>query len=259
MEKIVPKKRTYDTPILFIHGAWHGAWCWKNFMNFLADKGFACYALDLPAHGERRGGDENIHWQTLGTYLTAVRKVAAEIGNPFVIGHSMGGYIAMLYMQEANPPGAVLIGSIPFRRLPPGTFAKMTKDFPMMTARAMALMPTSVKDERMYRKLFLYNAPDEVCRLGYESVGQESSIPLLQSAVPLVRLKPDRVTCPVLVAAAEHDYFFPMKGQERTALAYKGEYRLYEGMGHNLMMEDGWEKVAGDIHNWLVGLQEGAS
>ena len=75
---------------------------------------------------------------------------------------------------------------------------------------------------------------------------------LLTPVVPLTRLRPDRVSSPVLVTAAEHDYFFPVRTQVRTARAYRGDYRLYPGMGHNLMTENGWEDVGTDIHDWLV-------
>ncbi len=32
-------------PLLFIHGSYHGAWCWAvKFMPYLAAAGFNCYA-----------------------------------------------------------------------------------------------------------------------------------------------------------------------------------------------------------------------
>jgi len=252
MKEIIPKKRTHDTPILFVHGAWHGAWCWENYMNYLAERGFTCYALDLPAHGERRGTNENIRRQTCMGYVREVKRIADEIGNPVVVGHSMGGFVVQRYLEEATPPAAGLVAPLPFRNLPRMTFLKIAWQYPLMALRFNALLPVEVTDERMYRRLFLYNAPDEVCRKGFESAGAESSRALYAMAIPLVWLRPDRVSSPVLVTAAEHDYFFPRKTQERTARAYGGDYRLYTGMGHNLMTETGWERVAGDIHDWLV-------
>jgi len=251
MKEMIPKKKTYDTPILFVHGAWHGAWCWENFMNYFAGKGFACYALDLPAHGERRGGGENIRRQTFAGYVREVGKTASEIGNPIIIGHSLGGYVVMKYLEEATPPAAVLVAPLPFRHFPRTTFLKMAVQYPLTAVRFNLLLPLPVRNERMYRHLFLHNAPDEVCRKGFEQSGAESSVALTTPVVPLTWLRPRRVSSPVLVTAAEHDYFFPARTQERTARAYRGEYRYYAGMGHNLMTEDGWENVAGDIHDWL--------
>ena len=34
-------------PLIFIHGAWHGAWCWERFLDYFAARGYPCYAVDL--------------------------------------------------------------------------------------------------------------------------------------------------------------------------------------------------------------------
>ena len=37
-----------ETPLLFIHGAYTGAWCWDEcFMPWFAEQGYSCYALSL--------------------------------------------------------------------------------------------------------------------------------------------------------------------------------------------------------------------
>jgi pimeloyl-ACP methyl ester carboxylesterase len=38
------------SPVLFIHGAFHGAWAWEKFMLYLADAGVASYALSFAGH-----------------------------------------------------------------------------------------------------------------------------------------------------------------------------------------------------------------
>ena len=35
-----PRGTPHPTPVLFVHGAWHGAWCWEeHFLDFFADRG----------------------------------------------------------------------------------------------------------------------------------------------------------------------------------------------------------------------------
>src|SRR6476661_688640 len=47
-----PAGTAYPTPILFVHGAWHGAWCWEeHFLDFFAERGHRVAALDLRGHG----------------------------------------------------------------------------------------------------------------------------------------------------------------------------------------------------------------
>ena len=35
-----PRAKTHPTPLLFVHGAWHGAWCWENFLSYFAEHGY---------------------------------------------------------------------------------------------------------------------------------------------------------------------------------------------------------------------------
>lgn len=38
-------------PILFIHGMWHGAWCWvPNFLPYFAELGYKGHAMSLSNH-----------------------------------------------------------------------------------------------------------------------------------------------------------------------------------------------------------------
>ena len=47
-----PAGAARPTPLLFVHGAWHGAWCWdEHFLDFFAAHGYAAHALSLRGHG----------------------------------------------------------------------------------------------------------------------------------------------------------------------------------------------------------------
>ena len=39
------------TPIVLVHGAWHGAWCFAALQAELDKRGVPSYAVDLPGHG----------------------------------------------------------------------------------------------------------------------------------------------------------------------------------------------------------------
>lgn len=44
--------RRRDRPtFVFVHGAWHGGWCWAEVVRRLAERGYPAIALDLPGHG----------------------------------------------------------------------------------------------------------------------------------------------------------------------------------------------------------------
>ena len=44
---------SHPVPLLFVHGAWHAAWCWdEHFLDFFFDKGFRAAAVSLRGHGK---------------------------------------------------------------------------------------------------------------------------------------------------------------------------------------------------------------
>lgn len=80
-----------DKTYLFIHGAWHGAWCWNKVIPLMQAKGHKAIAIDLPGHGQDTGITSEIG---LDDYVSAVVKwVNAQAGPVILVGHSMAGIV----------------------------------------------------------------------------------------------------------------------------------------------------------------------
>ena len=76
-------------PVLLVHGAWHGAWCWEPVVAALSGRGVRAVAIDLPGHGEDRGGLTGVHGDA-----ERVREVLDGLGEPAIlVGHSYGGVV----------------------------------------------------------------------------------------------------------------------------------------------------------------------
>ncbi len=76
-------------PILLIHGAWHGAWCWDRLIPVLAGRGRKAVAIDLPGAGDDRTPLAEV---TLDRYVGRVVEALEALGEPAIlVGHSMGG------------------------------------------------------------------------------------------------------------------------------------------------------------------------
>jgi pimeloyl-ACP methyl ester carboxylesterase len=68
-------------PIVLVHGAWHGAWCWEPLLTHLSSAGAKVHTLDLPFTGP--DGD-----------AAAVRELLDDVGGDAVlVGHSYGGIV----------------------------------------------------------------------------------------------------------------------------------------------------------------------
>ena len=77
-----------SSPILLVHGAWHGAWCWAAVQAELDRIGVASWAIDLPGHG--------LSMEPLGDLHTDADAVVAALGGiggdgTVLVGHSYGG------------------------------------------------------------------------------------------------------------------------------------------------------------------------
>jgi pimeloyl-ACP methyl ester carboxylesterase len=76
-------------PILLVHGAWHGAWCWAALQAELDRRGLPSYAVDLPGHG--------LSTLPLGDLHGDAAHVAAVLANfeedVVLVGHSYGGAV----------------------------------------------------------------------------------------------------------------------------------------------------------------------
>ncbi len=109
-----PQSNPHPTPILFIHGAWHGAWCWaEHFLPYFAERGYTAHALSLRGHGAS-AGRERLRWSSIADYASDVAQVASQLPKPpILIGHSMGGLIVQKYLEKHPATAAVLLASVP--------------------------------------------------------------------------------------------------------------------------------------------------
>lgn len=71
---------------LLVHGACHGAWCWRDMLPLLNAIGHKARAIDLPAHGADLTPISDC---TLDAY---VERILDEIDEPVIlVGHSLAG------------------------------------------------------------------------------------------------------------------------------------------------------------------------
>ena len=85
---------------VLVHGAWHGAWCWRRLVPLLAAAGQNVLAPDLPGHGADPAPPAG---QGLADYVARVLQVIASCDGPVVlVGHSLGGLVVAA-VAEAMP------------------------------------------------------------------------------------------------------------------------------------------------------------
>jgi pimeloyl-ACP methyl ester carboxylesterase len=76
---------------VLVHGAWHGAWCWRSFAPLLEAEGHRVLTPDLPGHGDDKAA---VSEMTLESYARRVEQTIESASEPVVlVGHSMGGMV----------------------------------------------------------------------------------------------------------------------------------------------------------------------
>ncbi len=109
--------------VLMIHGWASSSRMWQSLMGALAPR-FRCWALDLPGFGDSDKPTNG--WYSIQTYVELARDFMAahEMHQPDLLGHSMGGMIAL--SLAADTPDAlrrlvainpVVTGRTPIMRL----------------------------------------------------------------------------------------------------------------------------------------------
>ncbi len=244
---------TRPAPLLLVHGAWLGAWCWQeHFAPAFAAAGYAVYALSLRGHGGSEG-HERLRWLRIADYVADVATVAATLPvAPILVGHSMGGLVAQKYLERHPAPAAVLLASVPTAGAT-GAALRVLRHHPVQFAKIntrLSLYPVVETVALTREYLFSPSTPPELVAAVQPRLQDESYRAFLDMMTSLPR--PKRVAAPVLVLGATADGIFSPREVEATARAYHTAATLYPGMGHNLMQDTGWERVAADIVAWLT-------
>lgn len=242
----------HPVPLLFVHGAWHAAWCWdENFLSYFADKGYRAVALSFRGHGESPT-DKPLRACSVADYVEDVHSVAQQLPSPpVIIGHSMGGLIVQKYLERYNAPAGVLMTSIP----PQGNLGNALRwirerpsDFVKMTVTGKAL--PYINPPQLARQRFFSTHTPEADVRKYAARLQEDSSRIGIDCLLLRLPRPKRVTAPMLVLGADEDGAHTRKEIIATARAYGTEAEFFPDMGHNMMLEPGWAAVAERIHTW---------
>jgi pimeloyl-ACP methyl ester carboxylesterase len=242
--------------IVFIHGAWHGAWCWQdNFLSYFAEQGYDCYAPSLRAHGKSKS-NKNLKWMTISDYAEDVLSVVKDIkGDVFIMGHSMGGYVVQKFLEDNGHliKKGVLIASVP---------SNGAKDKPSKTIKAIGFssflkmnltldLAHCINTTQKARTLFFNpNTSDDIVNAAASKLQGESFFAYLGMLNKWL-IKPQKIKTPLLIVSAGKDWFFPPNEQAELVKTYNAPQKMYAEAPHNLFATEGWQQVASDIQQFL--------
>ncbi|THF59390.1 alpha/beta hydrolase [Pseudothauera rhizosphaerae] len=241
------------TPLLFVHGAYTGAWCWdEHFLPWFAAQGWTSYAVSLSGHGasRRRAPLDSF---SLDDYVADLAEVVAKLPEmPVLVGHSMGGMVVQKYLEQGDAPGVVLMSAVPPQGLMSSAVGLMFKKPNLLVDLNRIMGGGQPQLESLLEALFHQPVDDDTLLRYYHLCQPEShraiwDMTLFNLPRPALMHRP-----PMLVLGAEHDQLIPPDQVEMTAATYGRRAEILPGLGHGMMLERDWERAARHVAEWLI-------
>ncbi len=238
-------------PLLFVHGAFIGAWCWdEHFLKYFADLGYDAWAVDLRGHADE---EEAQDLASIDDYVADVLLAVEQIGAaPVLVGHSMGAIIVQRTLRRAQaravslmapvPPHGLLGSSFMLAARSPGIFNEINR---IQLFDGMAGSP-----DQMRRAIFSQQLPAADVKRYLRRMRHESQRALFDLSWPQ-HFWIERTTIPVQVIGAADDLFFPPSLVEETAQLHGVESEIVPDMAHAMMLDAHWQQAAQRLAGWL--------
>lgn len=252
-----PQKNTGNSqtnlpPILFLHGAWHGAWCWqKYYMPFFSNHGFHTYAMSLRGHGNSPN-DEPINAHSLKDYVDDLVEVVSSMEqSPIIIAHSMGGFILQKYLERHTSAGAVFLASVP-----PNGVAHISlkllfsKRYMLPNLVRMNLFGVVDSIPKIKWAFFSDDAKEAALQYSHKLIGKESFKAFLDMLFPRIKVN-FHTQIPLFVVGAENDRVISVKDNERTAEKYNAPLQIVPDIAHDVMLDKNHEVISTMILKWI--------
>jgi len=247
-----PAAGAHEAPLLFVHGAWHGRWCWEPFLDAFAELGRTGHALDLRGHGD---SDGRLRTASIADYVEDVRSVAVGLEQPpILVGHSMGGWIVQQYVARHQAAAAVLIAPVPVHGVYQATL-RVAKEVPGPFAKAnltLNLGPVVASPRHARALLFRPEDARPEVDAAIGNLQDESYRAYLDMMVR--RVRPRQVRNPVMVIGGTADRLFSAAEFTKTAAAYDAPLHLIPEAPHDVMLDTAGPDVVAVIAEWLESI-----
>lgn len=245
--------------IQVVHGFAEHSGRYLNVVNQLAPLGYAVYADDHRGHGKSDGKRNYVDY--FDQFIEDEKKLYDIIKSKhenlpiFMLGHSMGSMIALVFTKEFEP----LINGLILSGIGTGAGESTSKSLKVIVKALTKIIPKKYINPRLkadklshdsevvqaYENDPLVNADKITLRLGWELMKYFEKFDPITSSLKL----------PLLIQCGAEDSL--IKGSEEVLRnAFNMEDKtiiIYDGLYHEVYneIEEEREKVLNDLSNWL--------
>ena len=256
----VPVELRLRAPLLFVHGAYAGAWCWRpHFMPYLAAKGYHSFAMSLRGHGGSAGRGELSRWgitDYVADVARSVEAIRARTGRtPVLVGHSMGGFLAMQYARDNPVAGLALLATVPPEGLIGSALHLFWRHPQLLWELNLVQHGDCPPRLAKLREMLFSDEIGEEELIAYAACFQpESERALVDMTLPQFDLREPQGRPPALVMMGEHDVLMPTYLGHSAARYLGVRAHLVDKLGHVMMLDAHWRQAADLLVDWLEEL-----
>ena len=228
--------------VLFIHGWWAAGWVWSRVAERFEEAGYKSHALTLPGPESDR--------PSFSDHLDYALEVARSLHNPILVGHSVGGLLAMKMAGVVDPPACIAITPAP----PAGVLPRPTLlqlRF-LLAALPSMLLGRDFLPRDLLRRIDL-NRLDPAEQDHVLAMMRPVASSQVRRIVPsLIRVDRRRLRGPILIVGACDDRLTSAVLIRAIARRYGADYREYRQAAHYILREPVGSEMTSDLIAWLA-------
>lgn len=259
---------TLPKSILFITGAFLSHHCWNEWIHYFESKGYHCIAPPWP-HKEataeelrNRPANDPIASNTLNSLLAHYANIISALPEkPILIGHSLGGLIVQLLLQQKLAAAAVAIHSFP-----PKGINRFWLSFLKAVWEAMVILSSSKETYLISFNKWRYTVAngleyEEQKELYYQYATPESKKVIREAFNCTASIDFTSLHAPLLITSGSNDKLISASLNYSNYRRYGNghsitEYIEFKAHSHLVFGVSFWKEEADSILHWLQGLDK---
>jgi pimeloyl-ACP methyl ester carboxylesterase len=237
---------------------------WDSWVKYFTAKGYNCIAPAYPLHdGEpallRKNIQSELGFLTLDKVIESIKKEIGKLDEmPIAIGHSMGGLITQMLVNQGLVKAGVAIDSAPPAGMASTKWSFLKSNLPVINP-LKGNSPFMMSKEH-----FHYTFCNAISRAESDKAYEQFVVPESRN-IPRSSGKQGKIDFtephgPLLLIAGEKDNIIPHSLNEKNWESYKDkasktDFKMFANRGHFICGQPGWEEVADYAFSWLSNIK----
>lgn len=247
--------------IVFIHGMYMNSRCWEHWVPAFQAKGYTCLAPDWPGRDQpvdvlrKKHPDPQLGQLTLSRVLQHMTGIIRSLKEkPVLIGHSMGGLVVQLLLQQDLAAAGVAIDSAPPMGVLTTQWPFLKSNWPHITPFVPVGHPIEMTFER-FQYTFVHTLPPGEQRAAYDRYVVPESRRVPRESL-MARIDFHRPHAPLLLIAGSLDHLIPAALNRTNHARYQAspsvtDFQEFPGRTHFIVGQEHWQEVVETIGAWL--------